>query len=164
MTTLVTEQEFRFGQENIIPFAGKVQISSEGLIEVEDSVAQSIVDCNCGFAFTDLQATTTTTIAETTTTTTIERTTTTTTQEEFGKEESQDLGKQEEDQLGAQEDQDDLQKSDTIETVLDENVAKAALEAKNLNELKEMAKPFPSAEWRTLNKSELIDYILEKIK
>ena len=105
-----------------------------------------------------------TTIAETTTTTTIEQTTTTTIQEEFGKEESQDLGKQEEDQLGAQEDQDDLQKSDTIETVLDENVAKAALEAKNLNELKEMAKPFPSAEWRTLNKSELIDYILEKIK
>lgn len=181
MVTLVTDQAYKFGQENIIPYAGKVKISSIGTIEVEDDLAQQIVDCNCGFSFHDgAEATTTTsTEAPTTTTTTVEQTTTSTTIEQIGGPEQEDLSKVEKDDLGGSE-QDDLSKSETTTTtheVIEETTttttieeeefdidkAKAELDQNNLTQLKEMVKDFPAAEWRTLNKEKLIDYIITKI-
>lgn len=176
MTTLVTEQEFRFGQENIIPYAGKVKISDKGEIEVDDNIAQQIVDCNCGFDFavkkagvkvttttTQEPTTTTTTVEQTTTTTTAEETTTTTTEEIKPQVEQVEVTKVEQDDLGGNDGGDSLENGATIETTLDRETAKVALEEKNLQELKEMAKPFPSAEWRSKNKADLIEYLLDKI-
>lgn len=187
MKTLVTTQSFKFGQENILPFIGKVRISQTGTIEVEDHLAQKVVDSNCGFDYADNQEqTTTTTTVESTTTTTQQQTTTTTTvlvdetttttTTPLETQQQDDLGKQEKDDLGKQDNQDDLsnENATTTTTVVEENTsidtsfdieaAKKELDNNTLAELKDMAKDFPSAEWRTLNKAELIEYLVGKIK
>lgn len=185
MKILVTKQFFKFGQENIIPYAGKVKISEIGTIEVEDDVAQDIVNSDCGFEFFDGQVeettptatvektTTTTTVEETaTTTTSLPETTTTTTIKVIGSPEEQDLGKTQEENLGGSQEEDQLNKgaeATTTTTMVEADgqikieAVKAELDKSTLAELKEMAKNFPSTEWRTLNKAELINYLASKI-
>lgn len=46
---LVTEQKHRFGRTQVIPFAGEVKISEEGTIELEDTIAQRVIDLEIGF-------------------------------------------------------------------------------------------------------------------
>ena len=46
---LVTEQKHRFGRTQVIPFAGEVKISEEGTIELEDTIAQKVIDLEIGF-------------------------------------------------------------------------------------------------------------------
>lgn len=59
---LITEEKFKFGQKNIIPFVGEVQISEKGVIEIENKeTALKIVDLNIGFSLLEENQTTTTT-------------------------------------------------------------------------------------------------------
>lgn len=173
MKTLVTTLKHKFGTERIIPYAGKVKISEIGTIEVEDDLAERIVNCKCGFNYqSDDQETTTTTTEATTTTTTVTP---------LEKEEKSDIGGIEKEELGQGKDQDDL--SNTIQTSttttqqvveettttttaapFDVDAAMKELEENTLTELKELAKQFPSAEWRTLNKENLIKYLIDKMK
>lgn len=180
MITLVTEQKFKFGQKNIIPFAGEVNISSEGEIEVEDAIASQIVAAKCGFDYKENKAdqtTTTTTIAATTTTTTqaVETTTTTTEQiapqtdqDDLNQGENNDLGQAPKEDLSGTTDINETTTTTTIATTtavaddLDKQEARTTLGAKTLGELKEMAKPFASKDWRDLNKTSLIEFLLDK--
>jgi len=172
MKTLVTEQAFKFGQKNIIPFAGEVSISLTGTIEVEDDIAQSVVDADCGFSFQDVivdETTTTTTAAPTTTTTTIvEEATTTTTIDEINTKPKQDLGNDDLGDLGAGPTGDVIgdqiiDTTTTTTTNISINEAKDELNKQTLAQLKELAKDFPSAEWRALSKEKLVDYIVSKL-
>lgn len=173
MKTLVTEQTFKFGQKNIIPFAGEVVISATGEIEVEDDVAQSVVDSDCGFSFKEAainETTTTTTIAETTTTTTVEETTTTTTIDQINAPAVEDLGNAANNELGASTgdnlaDQTNIDSTTTTttEVVISKEDAYAELDKQNKAELQEIAKSFPRAEWGTLNKHDLIEYLISKL-
>lgn len=147
MVQLKTEQQFKWGQKNIIPFVGEVSISSEGIIEVaSQELAEQIVQSNVGFSIIEK-------VGKTTTTTTQQSSTTTTTTSTplNPKTEEDDLGDKggnENDLGGGNDEKDELLKS---------------LEGKSLAELKELAKPFPSAEWRSLNKEKLTDYLKSKL-
>lgn len=170
MTNLVTAQTYKFGQKNIIPYAGEVQISDEGIIEVDDTIAQDIVDSGIGFDFLEgdlpekiLTTTTTTeTPITTTTTTVVEETTTTTTSAELGQVPTPGLegGTIERSLQGEGNNPDTLDKGEVLPPV---DELKAALSEKTLAELKELAKDFPSKEWRTLAKDNLVAYLISKL-
>lgn len=171
MIKLVTEQQFKFGVENIIPFAGKVKISDKGEIEVEDDIAQDIVDSDCGFNYPSDKSkkeettTTTTTIAETTTTTTEVPTTTTTTEATDLLQGSGAPGLEGGDQSTLQGDGLEVEslqdsKEDNTPSL---DAIKVALQENTLTQLKEMAKPFESKEWRALSKDKLIEYLISKM-
>lgn len=162
MTHLKTNESFKYGQKNIIPYAGEVLIGHDGVIEVDDSIAQQIVDAKIGFDFLEktipstlAEETTTTTTEEATTTTTIEVTSTTTQNQEVNSDlkeqvEGDDISKRDEDDL-SQKDNDDLS---AVYAEWDEN--------HTLAQLKELAKDYPSKEWRNLDKAELIKYLVAK--
>lgn len=145
MVQLKTTQAFRFGQKNIIPFAGEVQISEEGIIEIESfEVAQEIVKSNCGFSFVE--------------------------EEENSilqpKVEQNDLSSSEnQSDFSNEEEKDNLENNNNdTSTSAAEVSAKDLLEEKTKAELQEMVEAYPASEWRALNKADLIDYILEKAK
>lgn len=175
MVTLVTEQKFKFGQKNIIPFAGEVNISKDGEIEVEKEIADQIVAAGCGFNYKDVNptkawhttTTTTTQVAETTTTTTRE-VAPQVDQDDFNQGQDTDLGQAPNEDLsgtGNELTQTTVDESGVIihnADNLDRQEARTTLDAKTLGELKEMAKPFASKEWRDLNKTSLIEFLLDK--
>ena len=142
MTKLRTEEQYKFGQTNIIPVAGEVKISEEGIIEVDDAIAQDVVNSNCGFSFLE--------------------------GEEPAKQEDQNIGQEEEEDLSKkQEDDFNKEEEDLLEKASSDaqpslEDIKAELGKSTLAELKELAKPFPSAEWRTLVKDDLIEYLASK--
>jgi hypothetical protein len=73
MTKLKTEEKYKWGQTNILPIVGEVNISAEGEIEIEDSEkASDLVELGIGFVFC----------------------------EELSSSEENDLGKEEENDLG----------------------------------------------------------------
>lgn len=145
MVQLKTTQAFRFGQKNIIPFAGEVQISEEGIVEIESfEVAQEIVKSNCGFSFVE------------------------------EREDSILQPKVEQNDLSSSENQSDFSNEEEKDNLENDNndtstsaaevSAKDLLEEKTKAELQEMVEAYPASEWRALNKADLIDYILEKAK
>lgn len=145
MVQLKTTQAFRFGQKNIIPFAGEVQISEEGIIEIESfEVAQEIVKSNCGFSFVEEEENSTL----------------------QPKVEQNDLSSSEDqNDFNNQEEKDDLENNNNDASISAAEVsAKDLLEEKTKAELQEMVEAYPASEWRALNKADLIDYILEKAK
>lgn len=176
MVRLITNRKFKFGQKNIVPFAGEVQISEDGIIEVESvEIAEQLIEADNSWAFVDGQSTTTTTIpvtttttaAPTTTTTTLDLTTTTTTVADNLEDQTQpnELGNPE----GGDDLEDQIQEGDELGTTTTtiEQVRSAewlALDVNSKAKLQEMVKAFPRSEWGQLNKDALIDYILEKTK
>lgn len=159
MVKLITQDKFKFGQKNIVPYAGEVQISDTGEIEVASKeIADALVASNCGWHYPVGETTTTTTVEPTTTTTTIPATTTTTTADVIKDQiEGNDLGGQ-----GG---------GDQIQDQTNDPHADKSEEWKVLNEqskadLQTMVKKAekPRSEWGTLNKEDLIDYILENLK
>lgn len=156
MVQLITKETFKFGQTNIVPFAGSVDISSEGIIEVESQeIADSLVSADCGWSLVEE------TVATTTTSTTVSPTTTTTTKELDSQVDENSLNEGSGDELGKEADGGDL--SGALEN--QEHTAEwLALDESNKTTLQEMVKDFPASEWRGLNKGDLIDYILEKTK
>lgn len=165
MTRLRTVHSYKFGQKNIIPYAGEVSIGTDGIIEVDDDIAQSIVDCNIGFEFVDMQGVevTTTTTLDVTTTTTVVEVTTTTTEEEVTTTttEVEQVTTTTTSELEDQTEQDDLSQKTTGSDELEALYAKWD-EENTLAQLKELAKSYPSKEWRNLDKAELIKYLIGK--
>lgn len=51
-----------------------------------------------------------------------------------------------------------------VEAKVTEEDAKKELTAMRVVDLQQMAKPFPETEWKTLNKTKLIEYLLNKLK
>lgn len=145
---LVTDQSWRFGQKNVLPIVGEVQISEDGKIEVDEDKAQQLIDLQVGFVKSKekIQETTTTT-------TTLQESHTTTTLEE--------IKKVEEDTLSSEE------KVDTIEPQVTSNEVEKAesisLENLTMDKLKELASPFPKEEWsKFTKKADLIAYLHSK--
>ena len=129
-----------YGQANIVPFAGEVQIGEGGIVEIESKeVATSLVEANCGYVFLELEKSDK-----------LEET------EENKKEPEKDpiepqveennLEKVEKDELGTT-------KEDTEEDLV------GILKSMKVVELQEQAAPFPKEEWSTLKKAELVDYL-----
>ncbi len=136
---LVTKQEWRFGQKNILPLVGEVQISSTGEIEVDGDKADALVNMEVGFEYSKTQQTTTTTTAlpeQTTTTTTHLVVTETTTSS-----------------IEPQVVTNDIEKSSEVK-----------LETLTVAKLQELAAPFPKEEWSTLNKKDLVSYLNSKLQ
>lgn len=151
MVQLFTSEAFKFGQKNIIPFAGEVEISNEGVIEVEQEIADQIIAADCGWSLLDSDSTTTTTVAQSTTTTTEAPIKPQTEGDDLGKTQDSDIGGTEED---------DLSNSASAEP----SAERQALEQHTKADLQKMVKDFPRSEWGTLTKDGLIDYILKKTK
>ena len=132
----------KHGQTNIIPYAGKVTISTEGEIEVSSmDIAEKIVKADIGF---NIIASVKVEVKK----------------DEEGKEpkreelkeksEDDGLNREEKESIGDDEDNDELIKAlDSSEMTL--------------AKLQETAKSFPRAEWGSLRKAELIDYLKGKL-
>lgn len=153
MAKLKTEEQYKFGQTNIIPFAGEVKISDKGIIEVDDEIAQDIVNSNIGFSFVEegqggpVKGPADDGLGD-----------------NLGQQEPDDLSKQDQDNLGKQEpnEEEEIEKGGVNSNQPSLEDVKAELDKNTLAELKELAKPFPSAEWRHLAKAELVDYLASK--
>ena len=158
MVVLRTNQAFRFGQKNIIPYAGEVQISETGEIEVPKEIARQIVESNCGFCYADE-----------------------TESNKIHKVEESDFGGQKED-LSDKKVDDTINKSEDIvedkedsenneneggdDEDLNEDELRVELQGKTVAEIKELAKDsgLDEEEYKGLKKDELIDYIIAKLK
>lgn len=166
MTQLKTEQEYKFGQKNVLPIVGEIQISNEGIIEVETTeIAQQIEDLEIGFTIVGkkVESTTTTTLTESTTTTTVK------VEEIKPKVEVDNLS-------GTDKKVDTIAPQTTESTVLDTTTTEQTtqapsqdltLESLTVDKLRELAAPFPKEEWNALKKAELVTYLktqLEKAK
>lgn len=139
MIKLKTTQSFKFGQKNIIPYAGEVQISDEGIIEVEKSIAEKIVLSNCGFDFLEKDPNLI--------------------DNELNKVEKNDLGKEQDNDLGGE--------NDTDDNDFDEEELRKELNEKTIQELKVVAQEsgFEEEGYKDLKKKEdLINYLVEKFK
>lgn len=160
MVKLITQQKFKWGQKNIVPFAGEVQISETGEIEVESKeIADALVESDCGWMYPVGDTTTTTTAEPTTTTTTIPATTTTTTADVIKDQiEENDLGQGVGDVIQDQTNAPDPHAGKSDEWKVLNEQSKAELQTM----VKKAEKP--RAEWGTLNKEDLIDYILDNLK
>ncbi len=141
MTTLKAIHEHNHGHKLVIPYAGEVEISADGTVQVEDSIATKIVELDCGFEFqndlkakapkneikpqvvkTDIKAQTEDSGAGVTNTTTV------------------------------------------VETTTEAPVVENPLLKLTVPRLQELAAPFPKAEWGSLKKDELIIYLTDKLK
>lgn len=165
-----TNEAFKYGHRNVIPYLGEVQIGEDGTVEVPTlEVGQQVIDLEIGFEWADesqkkdesTTPTTTTTAAPVTTTTTVEpvtttteevdETTTTTTVEasdETTTTTTEELGsKAEENELGAEE----------------KDLILKSIDILKLTELHDLAKPFPAKEWSTLKKEQLQAYLKKQL-
>ena len=143
MVKLKTNQQFRYGKKNIIPYAQEVEIDENGYIEVSDDIAEKIVESNCGFEFADEQSTNGL-------------------NQPLGlKADINDELDKSNDDLKLHQDDNDDNDDDGITA----EQAKQALSIKTLQELKDMCKQsnFPSNEWRNLNKEEVVEYLSAKL-
>lgn len=148
---LQTKHEYKFGQTNIVPFAGAVTFDKEGIFEVEEQYAQKLVDLNIGFNhFKTSKVTTTTTeklkqkahLNEALTSTTTQEITETTTEAVVD------------------------ETTIIVETSVEESEKQAMLESLNsmtLVQLREQVSIFPEAEWAMLKKAELLEYLKSKL-
>ena len=143
MQKLKTDEQYKWGQKNIIPVVGEVSISDEGIIEVESlEIAKEIEACDIGFHIVGKQS-------STTTTSTTSTTSTTTIDPIKSKVDEDKLNNKGEDSLEGEEDE--------------KNELLKSFDTKTYAELKELAKPFPGSEWRSLNKEGLIGYLKSKL-
>lgn len=152
MVLLKTALQHKWSRNACLPIVGEVKISEDGTIEVEsEEIAQQIENLEIGFSVVEA--------VETTTTTTVEETTTTTTTEPLKEKiEGDELNSEKEDEL-----HEEIQEDADLISQHEKEIFFASLEEKTVAELKELAKDFPSAEWRTLIKADLIAYLKEKL-
>lgn len=168
-----TKDQFKYGQKNVVPYLGTVQIDENGVVEVSTlELAKKIVDCNIGFSLVEGTETTTTTTqipvttttqAPTTTTTEVPVTTTTTeivvtttqvVEEIVKKTEDENLG-------GTSEDANDIGNSNV--KMSKEEQLRSEFELLNVPDLQAMANPFPKKDWQSLKKADLINYLVNKL-
>lgn len=141
MVQLKTELKHRWGRANVLPIVGEVEISEEGVIEVESQeVAEQIVNLGIGFTFIEEL------------------------EEIKPKTEESDLDPEEDEEEIKPKTEENEPLSEASE-MSDAEVAQArnVLGDMTVAQLKEKVKDFPSAEWRSLNKAELIEYLIAKL-
>lgn len=157
MTQLKTEQEFKFGQKNVLPIVGEIQISNEGIIEVETvEIAQQIEDLKIGFSIVGK-------IVKPTTITTVKI------EEIKPKVIIDNLSGVDKkvDTIALQTSESTVLDTTTIEQTIQVPSQDLTLESLTVDKLRELAVPFPKEEWSTLKKAELVTYLktqLEKVK
>lgn len=156
MVQLKTELKHRWGRANVLPIVGEVEISEEGVIEVESQeVAEQVVSLGVGFDFIEELEEIKPKAEE------IKPKT----EEIKPKTEESDLnpeGENEEEIKPKTEENEPLNEAPKMS---DAEVAQVrnVLGGMTVAQLKEKVKDFPSAEWRSLNKAELIEYLITKL-
>ena len=170
MTILKTELKHAFGHKQNLPFVGKVDVSAEGMIEVEDDVkAQQLHDTGCGYSIVEAKSQ-----AAKSTTKKAEKEEAPETiapqvvaTEEIGKETVDQIEEQvtdstplgEETVADTKESEEQVESKETAEAAI-----RTAFEEISASDLKEIAKDagLPGGEWRSKNKADLIEYLIEK--
>lgn len=159
------------GKSNVIPFFGEVQLDENSSFETNNiEKGSELVALNCGYVWdddmseqTNVNLSTQDKGIKTEDSSNLEIGNANIPEDEKSNggqiqeltpqtEETNPLEKQEDDELSSQED-DKLEKSD----------ARIELESMKVAELQKLAEPFPVAEWASLRKAELIDYLLNKL-
>lgn len=159
------------GKSNVIPFFGEVQLDENSSFETNNiEKGNELVALKCGYVWEDdnmseqtdvnlstldksMKAGGSSLVPENANTPEDEKSNGGQIEELTPQtEETNPLEKQEEDDLSSQE-EDKLEKSD----------ARIELEGMKVAELQKLAEPFPVAEWGSLKKAELIDYLLNKL-
>lgn len=166
MVQLRTTIKEKWGQQNIIPYAGLVKISDIGCIEVDSQEIAELIQGSVEDFFIVFNE---------------EAPTQETTDSIAPQTETNELQKTEKDELGDSEkekDENSLSAETVTLTESDEPTGQVelipeleaekkelheALDAMTLAQLKEYARNFPSAEWRTLNKEQLLNFLKSKI-
>ena len=161
MVVLRTNQAFRFGQKNIIPYAGEVQISETGEIEVPKELARQIVESNCGFCYADE--------AESNKIHKVEESDFGGQKEDLSDKKVEDIINKSEDVVEDKEDNKDSENNENEgddDEDLNEDELRVELQGKTVAEIKELAKDsgLDEEEYKGLKKDELIDYIIAKLK
>lgn len=161
MVVLRTNQAFRFGQKNIIPYAGEVQISETGEIEVPKELARQIVESNCGFCYADE--------AESNKIHKVEESDFGGQKEDLSDKKVEDTINKSEDIVEDKEDNEDSENNENEggdDEDLNEDELRVELQGKTVAEIKELAKDsgLDEEEYKGLKKDELIDYIIAKLK
>ena len=161
MVVLRTNQAFRFGQKNIIPYAGEVQISETGEIEVPKELARQIVESNCGFCYADE--------AESNKIHKVEESDFGGQKEDLSDKKVEDTINKSEDVVEDKEDNKDSENNENEggdDEDLNEDELRVELQGKTVAEIKELAKDsgLDEEEYKGLKKDELIDYIIAKLK
>lgn len=161
MVVLRTNQAFRFGQKNIIPYAGEVQISETGEIEVPKELARQIVESNCGFCYADE--------AESNKIRKVEESDFGGQKEDLSDKKVEDTINKSEDVVEDKEDNKDSENNENEggdDEDLNEDELRVELQGKTVAEIKELAKDsgLDEEEYKGLKKDELIDYIIAKLK
>lgn len=148
---LKTNQSYRFGQKNIIPYAGEVEISNEGIIEVSEEIAHKVVGSNCGFNFLLEEK-----VEEKKEDDVIEKVE----KNDFNENQNNDLEKVENDSFQPELEEEDEEEEMDIEKIREE------LKSKTVEELKTVARDsgLNEEEFKGKKKDELIDFLIEKIK
>lgn len=142
MVQLKTELKHRWGRANVLPIVGEVEISEEGVIEVESQeVAEQVVNLGIGFNLIEEL------------------------EEIKPKTEESDLTPEEEDEEEIKPKTEENEPLNKAPKMSDAEVAQVrnVLGDMTVAQLKEKVKDFPSAEWRSLNKAELIEYLITKL-
>lgn len=141
MVQLKTELKHRWGRANVLPIVGEVEISEEGVIEVESQeVAEQVVNLGIGFNLVEEL------------------------EEIKPKTEESDLDLEE----GEEEIKPNVEENEPLNEAPKMSEAEVAqvrnvLGDMTVAQLKEKVKDFPSVEWRSLNKAELIEYLITKL-
>lgn len=171
LVKLITESEFKKGQTNILPDVGVVTFDQDGVIEVPEEFAQSLVDIYPDLDFFDPNVQVKAEVEE----------------EDLSKKtEEEDLSKSDDDDkiapkveesevLGATEVASDVKveeeiveeqvtQSDTEASKPDATEIASELEKKSAAELKELVKQFDETQLETLkNKKEYIKFLVEQL-
>lgn len=172
MVRIKTNDAFKHGQTNVIPFLGEVTIDKDGFVEVETlELAQQVIDSEIGFYFPvgdEANTTTTTTETPVTTTTTTEESTTTTTTtavvEEITTTTTTEVPTTTTTTTTVVED------ITTTTTTSDEGISASeksellkSIDTLLMPALQSMAAPFPKNEWNTLTKPKLQEYLKKQL-
>lgn len=162
--TLKTIHDFKYGQKNVLPIVGEVQISDGGTIEVTAEEAEQIEAMEIGWYVEKVDTSTTTTTTkkpEQTTTTTTELVTTTTTVEETTTTTTEQL--QEKAQLNEPLEGEVAEETTTTTTLSERDQLLAEIDGMLLPDLQKQAAAFPKSEWTGMNKPALKAYLKSKL-
>lgn len=159
MVKLKTEDSFKYGQKNVLPFVGETQISDEGIIEVADkATAEALVECEIGFHIIEDDGVEQ---AATVVSAKVEEVAPSTTTTEEAEEE-----------VAAEQVEEEKGPETPVEEVATESVEEKGPDMEDLIKqidtltvpaLQSMAAPFPKEEWGTLTKEPLKKYLKEKL-
>lgn len=149
MVKLVTTDSTLFGRKLSIPYAGEVEVSEEGAIQVSDKeTADNVVASGIGFGYSKLEAKAPEAIKPKAETAVPLGGSTETPPADTPPAESTPQGTEETPAPAAE----------TTPSQID------LLKGMNMPQLQEFAKPFPGSEWKELRKPDLLAYLIAKLE